>query len=246
MGIRFYCPNGHKLNVKEFQAGKRGICPHCGVKILIPMQSTRPASPAAREPVESGEPDESSDDNVGETEVAEAPAIAAPPPIPGDEPPAPVSPAPVAPEESLNDWEISLETPEEAPPPAPPAGPDAIAQSPDKIWYVRPKSGGQFGPAAGNVMRDWLADGRVSADSLVWQEGWRDWEEAGKVFPQLRGNQTGFLDTPTTKPAHHVAPHGRRTHTRRHTDGTRLTIVLLLGIAVFLLIATFLWVLFRP
>ena len=26
MGIRFYCPNGHKLNVKEFQAGRRGIC----------------------------------------------------------------------------------------------------------------------------------------------------------------------------------------------------------------------------
>jgi hypothetical protein len=244
MGIRFYCPNGHKLNVKEFQAGKRGICPHCGVKILIPMESTRPASSSAREPVESGEPDESSDDNVAETEVADAPAMATPPPIPGDEIPASVSPSPVEPEEPLNDWEIPLDTPEEETPPAP-AGPDAIAQSPDKIWYVRPKSGGQFGPAAGNVMRDWLADGRVSADSLVWQEGWRDWEEAGKVFPQLRGSPIGFLDA-SPKPAHHAAPHGRRTHARRHSDGTRLTIVLLLGIAVFLLIATFLWVLFRP
>lgn len=44
MGIRFYCPNGHKLNVKSFQAGRRGICPHCGAKVQIPLQSTRPAS----------------------------------------------------------------------------------------------------------------------------------------------------------------------------------------------------------
>ena len=44
MGIRFYCPNGHKLNVKEKLAGKRGICPQCGVKLLIPRKSTRPSS----------------------------------------------------------------------------------------------------------------------------------------------------------------------------------------------------------
>ena len=44
MGIRFYCPNGHKLNVKTKLAGKRGICPQCGVKLLIPHKSTRPSS----------------------------------------------------------------------------------------------------------------------------------------------------------------------------------------------------------
>ena len=44
MGIRFFCPNGHKLHVKEFQAGRRGICPHCGVSMDIPLTSTRPSS----------------------------------------------------------------------------------------------------------------------------------------------------------------------------------------------------------
>ncbi|MCL2623285.1 MAG: DUF4339 domain-containing protein [Planctomycetaceae bacterium] len=44
MGIRFYCPNGHKLNVKERLVGKRGICPHCGVALLIPHKSTRLSS----------------------------------------------------------------------------------------------------------------------------------------------------------------------------------------------------------
>ena len=48
MGIRFYCPNGHKLNVKEFQAGRRGICPFCGARTQIPTQSTRPSGKAGR------------------------------------------------------------------------------------------------------------------------------------------------------------------------------------------------------
>jgi hypothetical protein len=39
MGIRFSCPNGHKLNVKAFLAGKRGVCPQCGAKFLIPSQT---------------------------------------------------------------------------------------------------------------------------------------------------------------------------------------------------------------
>nr|ALS90708.1 Cbb3-type cytochrome oxidase component FixQ [uncultured bacterium] len=42
MGIRFNCPNGHKLNVKEFLAGKRGVCPQCGAKFVIPMQAEAP------------------------------------------------------------------------------------------------------------------------------------------------------------------------------------------------------------
>src|SRR6185369_6221372 len=39
MGIKFHCPNGHKLNVKAFLAGKKGICPKCGTKVRIPEVS---------------------------------------------------------------------------------------------------------------------------------------------------------------------------------------------------------------
>jgi hypothetical protein len=39
MGIRFFCPQGHRLNVKSFLAGKRGVCPDCGASVDIPMQS---------------------------------------------------------------------------------------------------------------------------------------------------------------------------------------------------------------
>jgi hypothetical protein len=39
MGIRFFCPQGHRLNVKSFLAGKRGVCPDCGASVDIPMES---------------------------------------------------------------------------------------------------------------------------------------------------------------------------------------------------------------
>ncbi len=37
MGIRFACPNGHPLHVKADLAGKRGICPQCQARFLIPV-----------------------------------------------------------------------------------------------------------------------------------------------------------------------------------------------------------------
>ncbi len=60
MGIRVTCPQGHKLHVKTFLAGKRGICPHCGAKFVIPaaqeaqesaestLRTSRGASPQNR------------------------------------------------------------------------------------------------------------------------------------------------------------------------------------------------------
>ena len=62
---------------------------------------------------------------------------------------------------------------------------DPIAESPDSVWYVRPAVGGQYGPARGDVMRRWLSEGRVNADSMVWREGWEDWKLAGPIFPSL-------------------------------------------------------------
>ena len=150
MGIRFYCPNQHKLNVKDFQAGRTGICPFCGVKVHIPLASTRPSSKHQDHPDE------------GEVETME-------PPLSNAEPSA------SAPVKSTTAHAAT----------APAAKVDPLAEAGTAVWYVRPPSGGQFGPAAADVMRTWLAEGRISADTFVWREGWRDWLEAGEVFPLL-------------------------------------------------------------
>src|SRR5215471_17258656 len=49
MGIRFYCPNGHKLNVKLELAGKRAICPDCGAKLVVPAAATMTSESAIHE-----------------------------------------------------------------------------------------------------------------------------------------------------------------------------------------------------
>jgi hypothetical protein len=82
--------------------------------------------------------------------------------------------------------------------PSRPAVQDPIDEVPEAVWYVRPPSGGQYGPARGDVMRKWIGEGRISADSMVWREGWDDWRSGGDVFPYLR--------TAAAAPAHVPAP----------------------------------------
>ena len=65
---------------------------------------------------------------------------------------------------------------------------DPFVEAGDVVWYVRPPSGGQYGPATSKLMRQWLAEGRISPNTLVWREGWRDWQQASDVFHQLRLN----------------------------------------------------------
>lgn len=60
-----------------------------------------------------------------------------------------------------------------------------IDEAPTAVWYVRPATGGQFGPASGEIMRAWISEGRVGASSLVWRAGWPEWRAASAVFPAL-------------------------------------------------------------
>jgi len=58
MGIVAFCPNQHRIKVKDHLAGKKGVCPHCGARFRIPTASepvapaepSLPATPAAPVP----------------------------------------------------------------------------------------------------------------------------------------------------------------------------------------------------
>ena len=43
MGIVSFCPNGHRVKVKDHLAGKKGICPSCGERFRIPHANGTPA-----------------------------------------------------------------------------------------------------------------------------------------------------------------------------------------------------------
>ena len=50
---------------------------------------------------------------------------------------------------------------------------------------IGPPSGGQYGPASVDVLKQWIDEGRVAATALLWREGWPQWRDAGEALPEL-------------------------------------------------------------
>jgi len=74
------------------------------------------------------------------------------------------------------------------------AGSPTEEASQEKPWYVSPPGSGQFGPADRTLVEQWIEEGRVTAATLVWQEGWSDWQRADHYFVQLQLTQPSDLD----------------------------------------------------
>lgn len=187
MGIRFFCQCGYRMNVKSFLAGKKGICPECGSKFVIPEKSDPRAVGGAVVEAPAPEEEKDSDDEPSTLVDSQVPTS-------------------TVKEEGLEesadrpDWSGEKLTVPAAP--LPPAGsrPDAIAAAGNAVWYVRHSDGGQYGPAEPTIMRRWLEEGRIGADSLVWNQGWPDWKVASEVFPELATDGAASQVNPGTSP----------------------------------------------
>jgi hypothetical protein len=75
--------------------------------------------------------------------------------------------------------------------------PRAIAEAPQAVWYVRPPSGGQFGPADSATFYHWMQENRVAREAYVWRDGWPQWMIAGEAFEEYYGPRWLVPDTPT-------------------------------------------------
>ena len=276
MGIKFRCPNGHKLNVKSFLAGKKGVCPKCGTRMRIPAASEEAAG----------------DSDIGEMAMAAAvvqeaapaarsapgavPALPAATAAPAVFPVTPIQPRPVTPVLPAPALPVGAPVMPAAPAmpvamPAMPMGPmpgmpaaapamplpgvamplppavaagDPIAEAPAASWYVRPPSGVQYGPARGDVMRKWIAEGRVSSDSLVWREGWPDWKNAGQVFPHLAAAATpaGPLGSVATAPVS-TRTVSRYQAQRKSGSGMAVAFLVVLALVCVVLVGVLIYVL---
>ncbi|MEQ8210232.1 MAG: GYF domain-containing protein [Lacipirellulaceae bacterium] len=200
MGIRFACPNGHKLNVKAELAGKRAICPKCKTKLLIPtLEEANENSAEQKAPAE--QPASTSEQPAAKQS---APQQA--------EPTQPEAPTSAAPETGPTDLDQSIyiptndakpeatettpqePSPAEPSPPEPPA-PPALVEEPqpeepatETVWYVRSATGEQFGPAGSEAMREWIEQGRVAADSWTWRTGWEDWKPGTEAIAEVNAS----------------------------------------------------------
>src|SRR5690242_20159835 len=64
-------------------------------------------------------------------------------------------------------------------------------------WYVL-ASGQQYGPVSRDVMRDWIAHGRVGPTSLIWRPGLAQWEAAQVHFMFSSGDAAPSAPQPQT------------------------------------------------
>ena len=139
MGIRFFCPEGHKLNVKSFLAGKAGFCPHCNARVEIPLTSTRPSSKAAAE-----------EQLIPLARPGDQEAVLAEPLLDTAGPVA----APFS-EETVG----AIQSPDKGKP--------ADRASSEQWWILSQADNQEYGPAPAELLQQWIQQGRVVADTPV-------------------------------------------------------------------------------
>lgn len=230
MGIRFHCHMcNHSLHVKDFLAGKRGKCPNCNGSFRIPKggdgyslsidelaksdsaivsairpktpSSTKPAHPEPKAPqptpaIQATQPN--SEKETAAKKVTTKPDSASrersKKALPGEK------------GEKLDKTPKSVAQPTAvAPGPSSPAGhralPPSIASLQNVQWYVRPPSGGQFGPADTTLLATWIDENRITADSYLWRDGMEQWQLASELLPEVFPTPTPAAPVPTTSAA---------------------------------------------
>ena len=241
MGIRFKCPNGHQLNIKSFLAGKRGICPDCGVRFVIPMESGGVATIVHKGEKKRELPEGVAPATAAAPVAASAPAaVAVATPVVA-RPIVPVQTPATEPSANLGGAGSVPVAPAANPAATMPPAHDPFLDAPQASWYVRPRSGGQFGPALPEVMRRWITEGRVSRDSLVWRDGWADWKPAVETFPELADGAdiTGASDQGSPQP---VSTAAARARARRSSNQLTLALVIVMIFLAIVLLAGLIFV----
>lgn len=197
MGIRFSCHLcNHPLHVKDYQASKRGKCPKCQGAFRVPPKDADfslaiDESANSIQPANLGKPLAPSDSKI----------VAA-----TAKPKAATEPKPQVQARAKN-------PPASTPKPAPeanghPSMPPSLLPLIDSRWYVRPPSGGQYGPATTQMLMDWIAEKRVTADALLWREGLDSWLSARELVPESFGGSSalGIDDPPPPAVAKPTSP----------------------------------------
>lgn len=207
MGIRFSCHMCNQpLHVKDFQAGKRGRCPKCQGSFRVPAkdadfslaveESAALAMPAKLTAKPTAEPNA----NATAKPTAKAPAK----PAAASQAPAKVDLSKTGQHAAVPQIAtgktatgktatgISTDTKPLASPPAnePVAMPASLLPLLDARWFVRPPSGNQYGPATTQMLLDWIAEKRVTADALLWRDGLDTWFSARELIPEPFGGES--------------------------------------------------------
>ena len=173
MGIVSFCPQGHRVKVKDHLAGKKGVCPTCGSRFRIPLAST--AAPTTS-PAETVLP-EATIVSLDATIAARLPRVLLL--NRGVEPAhgglrAPLKTTLVEPVEE-QEVELVVEELHHHP---------AITERPDLAWCIAVPGGTASEPMRAEALQAWLESGLPTGDELVWRADWAEWRPIRGVFPE--------------------------------------------------------------
>ncbi len=192
MGIHFACHVCQKqLNIKRDLAGRRGVCPQCQSRFRIPVEDSEQSTPVDAVRIvqrEAASPSGQTGAAVMAENKVTTPAVAA----------TPVVSEPVA--RDVSNPRTHQQSPQEAGTRQVAAG-SILEEEPDATWYVRPPSGGQYGPASTDELREWIGQGRVAASALLWRDGWPQWRDAGEALPELSDKLPGVTGATGSVPS---------------------------------------------
>jgi hypothetical protein len=178
MGIVVFCPNGHRINVKDSFAGRKGLCPTCGEKFRVPAAGSGITAPGSALPT------------ARLLDLDAAVAVTLPRVLPFDgAAPGPVTAA--APD--IDRFAVPEPTPAAAPTFAPAPAPitaqptfhPALAERPDLLWCIAFPGGEPTEPLPAESMQAWLDAGQAEGTEVVWRSDWPEWRPARDVFPDV-------------------------------------------------------------
>lgn len=155
VGIVAFCPQGHRVKVKDHLAGRKGVCPTCGARFRIPHESI--AEPAAPLPLASVV-------TLDAATIATLPRVLVAEPAPDATPGGKRRPA------------------ESAASPARPRHP-LLDEWPDLVWSIAVPGGVAAAPMSTADLRAWLDSGKAVGTELVWRADWEGWRPLGDAFP---------------------------------------------------------------
>ena len=212
MGIRFACHVCNKqLNIKRDLAGRRGVCPQCQSRFRIPMDDTEHSSPVdavrmvhpnvTKSSEQAGSQSSAAQFGVsvgqdGGTAVMPKQQMVSTSAVPNavEQPLLNVEQPLLNVEQPLLNVEqplLNVEQPLLNTDAGQLAAGSILEEEPNATWYVRPPSGGQYGPASTEELQEWISQGRVAATALLWRDGWPQWRDASEALPEMSANLPG-------------------------------------------------------
>ena len=191
MGIIAFCPNGHRIKVKDDLAGRKGICPTCEARFRIPRKGAAPerstgavpaGPPTARvvslDPLFAASlPVATALDDAETVFAAGAPAD-----------PADAAPDFVLVEDEPQPGDVAVDVParvDEGAGDGPAMNHSLLDERPDLCWCFAARGGDPSAALDAAAMRAWLESGAATADHVVWRQDWPDWRPVQDAFPGI-------------------------------------------------------------